>query len=391
MRHFKWISLAAVAILGLGAWWLLGAGSAAQNPPQPRSAASAVPVEVATAAAKPMPVEIGTIGRTQTVASVAVKPRIEGVVQTVNVEDGQEVKAGDVLFTLDDRALVAALKQAEAALARDRATLENAKREVERQMPLLAKEYVPRATMDQLKTTAAAAEATVRADEAALEAARVQLSYATIRAPIDGRLGTINYKTGNQVRPSDATPLVTLNQIAPIYVALSVPQASYAAIQRAMQAGPVTVRAHIPGDQGQPIEGTVAYIENAIDQASNTLSLKASFANAERRLWPGQFVDATVILSMQADAVTLPAEAVQAGQNGPYLFVVKDGANGGKVVEARDVTVDRRIDGEVVIGKGVSAGETVVVNGQLRLANGTPVTIRQQASPGSPVKAGAPS
>lgn len=391
MRHLKWIGLAAAAVLGVAAWWLLAAGNAAENRAS-APAARSVPVETATAARKPVPIEIGTIGRTQPVASVAVKPRVEGVVQTVHVEDGQEVKAGDLLFTLDDRALQAAVRQAEAGLARDRATLERARREVERQMPLLAKDYVPRATMDQLKTAAAAAEATVRADEAALEAARVELSYATIRAPIDGRLGTINYKIGNQVRPGDTTPLATLNQIAPIYVALSVPQANYAAIQRAMQAGPVPVHARIPGDTGPAIEGAVAYIENAIDPASNTLSLKARFANAERRLWPGQFVDVEVVLAVERDAVTVPAEAVQAGQNGPFLFVVKE-AQGGRRAEARDVQVDRRIDGEAVISRGLEAGETVVVNGQLRLENGTAVTVKQEGkqAPAGQQPAGAPS
>lgn len=389
MQHRKILVLAGIAILGVGAWWILGPGNAAETPAVAPTAPRTVPVETAVAAHKAVPVEIDTIGRTQTVASVAIRPRIDGVVQTVSASDGQEVKAGDILFTLDDRALQAAVKQAEATLTRDRAVLENAKREVDRQMPLMAKDYVPRATMDQLKTTAAAGEATVRADEAAVEAARVLLSYATIRAPIDGRLGTINYKLGNQVRPGDTTPLVTLNQIAPIYVALSVPQANYAAIQRAMQAGPVPVRATIPGDAGQPIEGTVAYIENAIDQASNTLSLKASFANLQRRLWPGQFVDVTVVLSMQSDAVTIPAEAVQAGQAGSYLFVVKDDGTGAKTAEVRNVEIARRIGGEAVVAKGLAAGETVVVNGQLKLETGTKVTVKP--APASAPQAGAPS
>lgn len=389
MRHLKWLGIAGIAILGAGAWWLHGAGNAAETAPAAaRSAArSAVPVEIAVAARESVPVEIDTIGRTQTVASVAVKARIDGVVQTVHVTDGQEVKTGDVLFTLDDRAVQAALKQAQAALARDRATLENAKREVDRQMPLMAKDFVPRATMDQLKTTAAAAEATVRLNEAMVEAAKVQLSYTVIRAPIDGLLGTINYKVGNAVRPGDATPLVTLNQIAPIYVALSVPQANYAAIQRAMAAGPVPVRATVPGDPGAAIDGAVAYVENAIDPASNTLSLKASFANAQRRLWPGQFTNVTLVLAMERDAVTVPAEAVQAGQDGAYLFVVKDDGAGGKAAETRPVTVDRRVDGAAIIAKGLAAGETVVVNGQLRLENGTRVTIK----PAAPAPSGTPS
>jgi len=375
MRNLRWVALPVIGLLGIAAWWMLHAGSAAQTDPARTPERQPVPVEAAIAVRKPMPVEIDAIGRVQTVASVAVKARIEGVVQTVTAVDGQEVKAGDVLFTLDDRALQAAVRQAEATLARDRAQLENARREVERQTPLSQKDYVTKSQMDQTRTNAAAMEATVRNDEALLEMAKVTLSYSVVRAPIDGRLGTINYKVGNTVRTSDATPLVTLNQIAPIYVAMSVPQSNFAPIQQALAGGPVKVRAVVPGDAGAPLEGTIAYIENAIDTASNTLALRATFANADRRLWPGQFVNATIVLSVEQNAIAVPAEAVQAGQSGNYVFVVKDKAPG-KAAEMRPVQVDRTIAGQAVIAKGVAEGETVVVNGQLRLENGTPVSVK---------------
>lgn len=389
MRRLRWIALVGLAALGLAGWWGLQNHSVAQTEGGGRAAkpgagpARVVPVEVARAEKKPMPVEIVTIGRVQTIAAVAVKSRIDGVIATVSVRDGQEVKAGDVLFTLDDRALQAAVKQAEAAIARDKAQLENARREVERQLPLSQKEYVTRAQMDQTRTNAVALEGTVRADEAMLEMARVQLSYTVIRAPIDGRLGTISLKVGNQVRVSDTTPLVNLNQIGPIYVSMSVPQANFTALQKALAAGPVPTRATVPGDAGEPLEGKLSYIENAIDTATNTLTVKATFANADRRLWPGQFVNTTIVLAVEPDAIAVPAEAVQAGQNGNYLYVVKDGQDAGpKVVEMRQVEVNRTIEHQAVIAKGVAAGDVVVVNGQLRLDDGMAVTVKPPGSTG---------
>lgn len=332
----------------------------------------AVPVMVADAVQKPMPVQLTTIGRVQTIASVAVRSRVDGVIASVEVQDGQEVKAGDVLFTLDSRALEASVKQQEATLARDRAQLENAKREVERVKPLSQRDFVSRQQFDQTQTNAAALAATVQADEAQLQAARVLLSYATIRAPIDGRLGTINFKLGNSIKANDTTPLVTLNQIRPIYVAFSVPQANFAPIRAAMKKGPLAVEVTVPGDRGGPLTGKLTYVENAIDPATNTLALRATFDNPDDRLWPGQFVNTTIVLGVQEDAIVVPAEAVQAGQDTSFVFVLKPDST----VEARPVTVDRRIAGEAVITKGLAAGDKVVVNGQLRLDNGTRVTVR---------------
>ncbi|MCC7048863.1 MAG: efflux RND transporter periplasmic adaptor subunit [Alphaproteobacteria bacterium] len=380
MRFLRWAIIPLVAVLGMAGWWILGSGSAAQTG-QPRTPdRRAVPVEVAEAIQKPMPVLIPAIGRVQTIASVAVKSRIDGVIASVATVDGQEVKAGDVLFALDDRALQAAVRQADATLVRDRAQLENARREVERQAPLSQKDFVTKSQMDQTRTNAAALEGTVRADEAQLEMAKVALSYSVIKAPIDGRLGTINFKLGNSIKANDTTPLVTLNQIAPIYVAMSVPQVHFAALQRAMAAGPVTVTATVQGDDGKPLEGQLAYVENAIDTATNTLAMRASFANAERRLWPGQFVNATIVVSVQPDAVVVPSEAVQAGQGGSFVYLVKPDS----IVEARPITLDRTIDRLAVISQGVAPGDKVVTNGQLRLDNGMAVTVRAPGAPPPP-------
>jgi multidrug efflux system membrane fusion protein len=363
-----------VAAVGVGGYYLLVPGSSAQTKSAGSTAATArpVPVVVAAAVQKPMPVELSTIGRVQTVASVAVRSRIDGVIAGVNVVDGQEVKAGDVLFTLDDRALQAAVHQAQAALARDKAQLDNARREVERMSPLAQRDFVSRQAFDLQRTTVASLEATLQADQAAIEAAQVQLSYAVIRAPIAGRLGTINFKVGNSIKANDTTPLVALNQIRPIYVAFSLPQSNFAAIHGAIGKQPLTVSAAVPGDAAAPLDGRLAYIENAIDPTTNTLSVKASFDNGENRLWPGQFVNVTVTLGTQAQAVVVPAEAVQAGQNSPFLYVL----TADSTVEARPVSVDRTVGTEAVIAKGLEAGEKVVVSGQLRLDNGVKVEVR---------------
>jgi multidrug efflux system membrane fusion protein len=338
-------------------------------------AARGVPVVVAEAAAKSVPVQITTIGRAQTIASVAIKSRIDGQITGVAISDGQEVKAGDVLFTLDDRPYLAALHQAQATLARDKAQLENARREVDRMMPLTQRDFVSRQQVDQLRTNALALEATVRADEAQVESAQIQLSYTVIRAPIDGRVGTISFKLGSAIKANDTQPLVTLNQIRPIYVAFSVPQRNFVDIHKAMSKGagaalPVSVV--IPGDRDRPLEGKVSYIENQIDSSSSTLSVKATFANDANRLWPGQFVNVTLTLAVEPNAITIPSEAVQAGQSGPFVFVVKPDST----VEARPVTLDRTIGTEAVIANGLAVSEKVVINGQLRLDNGTRVEVR---------------
>jgi multidrug efflux system membrane fusion protein len=364
--------LLVAAAIAVGGYYYLAPGSSAQTKSAGSAPALPVPVVVAEATRKAMPVELSTIGRVQTVASVAVRSRIDGVITGVNVADGQEVKAGEILFTLDDRALQAALHQTQAALARDKAQLDNAKRDVDRIAPLAQRDFVSRQALDQARTNVAALEATVQSDQAQVEAAQVQLSYTAIRAPFAGRLGTISFKIGNSIKANDTTSLVTLNQIRPIYVSFSLPQTNFAAIQQAMAKHALGVDASVPGDPAAPLSGQVAYIENLIDPTTNTLSVKASFGNADNRLWPGQFVNVTMTLGVQPDAVVVPAEAVQAGQNTSFVYVVKEDST----VEARPVTIDRTVGAETVIATGVAAGDKVVVNGQLRLDNGTKVEIR---------------
>jgi len=363
--------LLVAAAIGVAGYYYLAPGSSAQTKSAGAPPARPVPVVVADAVARPMPLQLTTIGRVQTVASVAVRSRIDGVITGVSVADGQEVKAGDVLFTLDDRALKAALHQAQAALARDKAQLDNAKRDVERLTPLTQRDFVSRQQFDQARTAAAALEATVQADQAAVEAAQVQLSYTVIRAPIAGRLGTINFKVGNSIKANDTTPLVTLNQIRPIYVSFSLPQANFASVQAAMAKHPLAVEAEVPGDAAAPLKGDLAYIENTIDATTNTLSLKASFANAENRLWPGQFVNIRLLVGHDAGALTVPTAAVQHGPSGQFVYVVKPD----QTVVKQDVALARD-DGKVaVIAKGLDEGQTIVTDGQSRLTSGSRVAV----------------
>jgi membrane fusion protein, multidrug efflux system len=343
------------------------------------AAAPAVPVVIAPATRKPMPVRIEAIGTVQPIATVAVKSRVDGEIAEVKISDGQAVKAGDVLFILDTRAAEAQLKQAEATLAKDRAQLENAKRDVGRYKPLTEKEFVSRQQLDTAQTNAAALEATMLADQAIIDTFKVQLTYYTIRSPIDGRVGTIALKTGNAVKAQDTISLVTINQIKPIYVSYAVPQREMPGIRAAVGAGTVPVQATVPGDAGQAINGKIFFFDNQIDPTTGTISLKAIFDNSDERLWPGEFVNVSCTLRVEADAITVPSSAVQVGQNGSYVFVVKPD----NTVELRPVTVSRTVGSESVISKGLNGDERVVTDGQLRLTNGSRVEIRTSDAAGA--------
>jgi multidrug efflux system membrane fusion protein len=346
------------------------AASTPAEAPKPQ-AGPPVAVVAAPVARKAMPVKFETIGTVQPIATVSIKSRIDGQFIQVHIKEGQEVKAGDLLFTLDSRAIEAQIKQTEAVVARDRAQLAQARRDLERLTELAAKEYAARTKVDDTRTQGAALEAAVKASEASTENLRVQLSYHSIRAPIDGRVGAITLKTGNVVKNNEAT-ITTINQIKPIYVSFSVPQASLIEIREAMRAGPVMVSASPPGDTEPPATGELAFIDNAVDAATGTINLKAVFPNARERLWPGLFANVAVTLRVENDAVVVPSAAVQIGQNGPYVFTI--GPENTAVL--KPVTVARQIGGETVIASGVQAGETVVTDGAYRLVRGAKVTVR---------------
>jgi membrane fusion protein, multidrug efflux system len=355
-----------------------GAGVAYENirlaaqPKQAPSAPQAVPVVATAVVRKPVPVRLEAIGTVQPIATVVVKSRIDGQIVKVPIHDGQEVKAGDTLFVLDSRAIEAQARQAEAQLARDRAEFANAKREAERQAQLVSKNYTAAATYDTAQTKAATLEATVHADEAALDNMKVQITYYTITTPIDGHVGAVLLKAGNNVKANDTITLATVNQTHPIYIAFSVPQRELPAIREASVGHELKVTAEVPGDSGPSETGKLAFIDNAVDTTTGTIALKAVFDNANEHLWPGQFVKASLTLRVEPNALVIPTQAVQVGQNGSYVYVIKPD----KTAEPRDVTIRRSIGSDSVIAKGLSEGEQVVTDGQLRLTRGTLVEPR---------------
>jgi len=375
------MALAVLAVLaggGIAYQTLILASAQSQTAGQPR-ATPVVPVVVAAARREPTPVRLDAVGTVQAIASVAVKSRIDGLIAEVKVRDGQYVKAGDTLLLLDQRAAEAQVRQMEAQVARDRAQLTNAKRDVNRFAPLVAKDFVSHQQYDTAVTNSQALEAGAKADEASLENAKVLLTYYTIATPMDGRIGTIGLKAGSNVKANDL-PILTINQTKPIWVAFSLAQSDFPAVRRAMEAGPVEVDVAAPGDSEAPEKGRVEFFENAIDATTGTIALKATFDNPQERLWPGEFVNVSVMLSVEEDALVVPQAAVQVGQSNNYVFVVRPDST----AEMRPVQVTRNVAGKSVIAKGLEPGEQVVTDGQLRLSNGSRVEIRSAERPGKP-------
>jgi multidrug efflux system membrane fusion protein len=334
--------------------------------------AKGAPVLAGTIIQKAVPVEIRVIGNCQAYSTIAVKSMVAGEISQVHFKEGQDVAKGDLLFTIDPRPFQAALKQAEANLERDKVQAENAKANLQRYEVLIAKQAVPKQQYDQFRTTAEAAEATVRLDEAAVDNAKVMLGYCFIRSPIDGRTGNLLITRGNVIKANDV-PLVTINQIKPIYVAFSVPEQNLAEIKRYRAAGKsLKVEALPPNDTGGAERGVLTFIDNAVDNTTGTILLKGTFVNGKRRLWPGQFVNVRLVLTTQPNAVVAPAPAIQTGQQGQYVFVIKPDLT----VEARPVVVSRTIGNDAIIDKGLKAGERVVTDGQLQLVPGAKVEIK---------------
>lgn len=344
------------------------------------------PVAIASAEARDMPVQVSTIGRVQAIATVGVKPRVDGEIAEVTFREGQDVKAGDVLFVLDRRAAEATLRQAEANLARDRAQATQARAEVRRVSELTQRDFVSRQRFDQLETAAAVQEAAVRATEAAVENARLTLSFMTIRAPIDGRTGAVALKKGNVVRTADTATLVTITQIRPIYVSFTATQKDLAQIRQAEDRAEIPVTASIPEDPGPPLAGVVTFIDNAIDAATGTINLKATMPNPDSRLWPGQFVNVVATLRTERGVTTVPSIALQVGQRGDYVYAVKPDMT----ATVRPVSVARVVGDRAVIREGLQPGDRVVTEGQLRLTEGSRVRDRATNPPAAPPAARQP-
>ncbi|MEK6779478.1 MAG: efflux RND transporter periplasmic adaptor subunit [Candidatus Deferrimicrobiota bacterium] len=348
-----------------------GAGSKATPPGgQPPS----VPVTAGSAVRKDVPVQLRTIGTVEAYSSVSVKTMVNGQIVKVGFREGQEVKQGDLIFVIDPRPYEAALKTAEANLARNIVLKENAEKDLKRYASLIEKDLVPRQQFDQATSTAAALSAAVNADQSLVENARVQLGYCFIHSPISGRTGNLYIKEGNVVKANDVA-LVTINQIVPINVSFSVPEQQLAEIRKYQEAGTLRVEAMIRGQEDRPAHGTLTFISNAVDNSTGTIQLKGTFPNGNRRLWPGQFVSASLTLSMKKGAVVVPTPAVQTGQRGQFVFVVKPDLT----VESRPVVTGEAAGGETVIEKGIRVDERVVTDGQLRLVPGTRVEIKAEA------------
>ena len=359
---------------------LLTACSGGPSAEEPQSKERpAVPVTVASVFTKDVPMQVTSVGNVEAYSTVAVKSRVSGELVGVHFQEGQEVKEGDLLFTIDKAPYEVALKEAQARLERDQALARKARDDVRRNMPLAEKDIVSRQSLDQYVSTAEAAEALVKADQAAVENLQLQLGYCSIRSPISGRTGSLLIQKGNLVKGNDENKsLLTVHQIEPIYVTFAVPEKYLGEINRKTRETRMEVQVQTPEDQAgkEPIGGAVSFVNNTVEMSTATIRLRATFQNRDRRLWPGQTVNVLLTLGVQPKAVVVPSQAIQSGQSGSYAFVVKQD----QTAELRLVSVSRSTNGEAVIDKGLSPGETVVTDGQLLLTSGARVSIKDQNS-----------
>lgn len=390
----------AILVLAL----LIAGCSSNKAAPAPPSAPQAAPVLVSQAALKSIPIEIQATGNVEAYSTVAIKAQIGGELTVVDFKEGADVKKGDRLFVIDPRPYEAQVAQADAAIARDRAQLQSAQANLARDIAQQeyaqsqAKRYAElsrqgvfaTASAEQTDSQAKAAaeavradhaaiesmQASIAADQAALDRAKLQLEYCTIRSPIDGRTGRLLVKQGNVVKATDVD-LVTINQVRPIYATFSVPEANLPVIKTHMAAGDVSVSAFLQDTDGVGDKGVLSFIENAVDSTTGTIRLKATFSNSATRLWPGQFVRVVVRMNVSAQSLVVPTTAIQTGQDGKFVFVVKPDMT----VETRPVLTGRTVERSIVVEKGLSEGDTVVTTGQLRLVSGSRVQIKPDAAP----------
>ena len=358
-------------------------GCAEKKKDAPKQQRPPAPVIVAQAARQSVPVQLKAIGSVEPYNSVAIKSQINGQVARVHFREGQDVRKGDLLFTLDARPYEAALKQAEAVLSKDQAQAKFAREQAQRYAGLLRDGIVTQDQYDQLRASSDALEAVIAADRAAVENARVQLSYCFIRSPIDGRTGTIQVQAGNLVKANDVPVLVTINQITPVFVSFSLPEREMGGVRKHMAGGRLKVDAGL-ANGGPPETGNITFMENTVDPATGMIKLKGTFANKERRLWPGQFADISLTLAILQNVVVVPTAAVQIGQQGQFVYLVQaDGK-----AELRPVQAGIAHGGLTVIDKGLQAGDTVVTEGQARLAPGAPVEVKKAGAGESKAVAG---
>jgi len=365
-RVFKSGPLAWLALL-LTVPLLMASCSEPKKPPPPP-----VPILAATVTEKTVPVDLKAIGNVEAYASVSIKARVGGQLVQVNFQEGQDVEKGQLLFVIDPRPLQTALKQAEANLARDRALANKAQADAVRYAELIRKHFVSQQEYDQARATAESLAATVNAGQVAVQNARLMLSYCYLHAPITGRTGNLIANMGNQIKADADTAMVVINQIQPIYVSFAIPEQNLAAVRKFMAAEKIKVEAIIAGQENNPEMGVLSFIDNTVDKTTGTILCKGTFTNEAKRLWPGLFVNVVVQLSSQPNAILAPSQAIQTSQEGQIVFVVKPDLT----VEIRPVEVGSPIDGDVIITKGLTPGERVVTEGQLRLVPGAKVEIK---------------
>lgn len=337
-----------------------------------------IPVQAAVAQVADVPVLVSAVGNVEAYASVAVKPQVGGAISRQMVKDGQDVQKGTPLFVIDQRTYQASLQEAQARLQKDQAQAAKAEDDLKRFQALFEQGAVSREQMEQMRTNAETLRAALALDRAQVEQARLQLGYATIASPIAGRAGNVLLHEGNLVKANDDRVLVVINQIEPIFISFAVPEVHLPEIQAQAAKGLLKVEARTAEDELLDT-GELASIDNSVDKATGTIRLKAEFKNRDKKLWPGQFVRAHLRLAERKGAVLIPAQAVQNGVSGPYAFVVKDDMS----VEMRPVVATAGPDQQLVVEKGVSAGEKVVTDGQLMLVPGTVVEIKTPGQPGA--------
>jgi len=364
MKHAAIISMIFVAML------LCVACSPKKEKPK---AKPPVPVKVAQAQQKDVPVQVKAIGNIEAFTTVAIKSQVNGQIARIHFQEGSDVEKGALLITLDTEPFLAVLHQAEAALAKNQAQLKFAREQASRYEGLLKEGIVTRDQYDLLRTNAESFAASVTADRAAIKSAKIQLDYCSIRSPISGRTGTIALQPGNLVKANDL-PIVTVNQLAPIYVTFAIPEKRLGEVKRAMAAGQLKIETLIPNEPGATETGTISFLDNAVNPATGTIKLKGVFANKNRKLWPGQYTDVVMTLASRQNAVVVPTQAIQTSQQGEFVYVVKPDNR----VEMRPITSAVVAGEDTVIEKGLAAGEIVVTDGQLRLTPGAVVETKEK-------------
>jgi len=361
-------ALATLVVLLLASLTFTSCSEQKKPPPRPP-----VPVLAATVVKKTVPVELKAIGSVQAYSTVNIKSRVGGQLVKVNFKEGQDVEQGQLLFVIDPRPYEATLRSAEANLAKDKALANKAQADARRYAALIKKQFVSQQDYDQAKATAESLSATVQADQVAVQNAKLMLSYCYIHAPITGRTGNLLAHMGNMIKADADTAMLVINQIQPIYVSFAVPQQNLPEVRRYMAKEKIPVEAIIAGEENNPEMGVLTFVNNTVDTATGTFQCKATYANPQKRLWPGLFVNVIVKLGKQPNAILVPSQAVQARQEGEFVFVIKPD----HTVEVRAVETGRTIDSDVIITKGLKPGEQVVTTGQLRLVPGAKVQIKK--------------